>query len=87
MDLKSKIAALMNSLGNDKKNHVIAFTLAYLVLVPFIGIWALLVVSLGAAAVEVIDLVGKNGEPSVLDFIASVAFPLIHTFLTLISTL
>lgn len=73
----------MNRLGNDIKNHIIAFNLAYVILEPFIGFWALLVIILGAATVEIIDLLGKKGQPSVWDFIASIAFPLIHTFLTL----
>jgi len=72
----------MGKIGDDKKNHIIAFTLIYLVIEPYLGsVWALGVTALLAAIVEFIDFAGKKGEPSVLDFVASIALPLIHAVL------
>ncbi|PZW41629.1 hypothetical protein LX95_01310 [Mesonia algae] len=71
----------MNSIGDDKKNHIIAFSIAYLALEPFLGFIAFLLVVFAAALVEFIDFIGEKGEPSVLDFLASIILPTIHIVL------
>jgi hypothetical protein len=82
--MKSKIAKFINKMGDDKKNHLIMFTLGYLSLEPFINIWALLITIIFAGLVEIYDKFSDKGEASFMDFIASIVLALLHTLLTLI---
>jgi len=83
--MKSKIANLINRMGNDKKNHLILFTLGYLILLPLIHIsYAYLITCILAGLVEAYDDMSKKGTPEIWDFVASIALPTIHVILVMI---
>lgn len=73
----------MGKIGDDKKNHIIAFSFIYFSLEPFFGWIAFVFIVFLAAMVEVIDFLSKKGEPSFYDFIASIVIPLWYFSLNL----